>query len=550
MPRSALVDAVTVGLARSGVRLTAGYPGYPVTEILEALCKSGSDRTRVEWTINERAAVELCMGASFSGARSLAVMKNHGLNTVIDHLTNWSYTGVRGGAVLLVGDDIGAQASQNETDSRVFAPITRIPLAEPACVYDVAEMLPKLYAFSEEFDTPAIMRITNMMADNGNDFAEEPAPAEAREFEFIPNSGKYFIGPANFRPLKNRMQGRIERLRSLPVSPWNELDLRSKEHGIVACGASYCAVRKAFPDASVLKVGMPYPLCEADVRRLVDHLARRELTIFEQGDPVARLQLLELANVWDFTVNGMDEKASPECGIRPREGRLCPACPHRAILYALKSLNICVMGDAGCSALSSLPPMETVHAHTAMGASIGMATGINSLVQKKLAAVIGDAAFFHSGINAMMNALARGVDLLVVILDNRVAGMTGGQVTVRGRDQRENAHFEWVRLLTGLGFEPGDIAVTSEVFAYGQLRNIIERLYPGPGVKVLVLVGKCAYTRSDFDRLIRQNYEDGTKKKSPVAEMDCPAILSKDDEGFLVATALCKDCTLCEPRMA
>lgn len=158
-----LEEAVELGLAKAAVALVVGYPGYPVTAVMERMLASNSAAFLAQWTVNERVAVEMCMGASYCGARSVAIMKSHGLSTVIDQLTNFSYTGVKGGFVLIVGDDIGATSSQNDTDSRALCSFLHLPLVEPGSVQEVALLLPQLYDFSETWDTPVLLRVTNLL---------------------------------------------------------------------------------------------------------------------------------------------------------------------------------------------------------------------------------------------------------------------------------------------------------------------------------------------------------------------------------------------------
>lgn len=166
--RQTLADTIEAGLSDAGVHLALGYPGFPVTPIMERLIRGRSaGGWEAHWSINERSAVETCMGASYCGARTAAVMKSHGLNTVIDQLVNFAYTGVKGGFVLIVGDDIGATASQNDTDSRALAPFLHLPLVEPGSVEEVGAMLPQLYDFSELWETPVILRVTNLLVSAG-----------------------------------------------------------------------------------------------------------------------------------------------------------------------------------------------------------------------------------------------------------------------------------------------------------------------------------------------------------------------------------------------
>lgn len=127
-----------------GVNVVAGYPGTPSTEVLETIAKHRPDDVYVEWSVNEKAAMELAAGASYAGARSMVTMKQVGLNVASDPLMSLEYVGIKGGMVILVADDPGPISSQTEQDTRHFSRFSKLPCFDPSSAQEAYEMTRKL----------------------------------------------------------------------------------------------------------------------------------------------------------------------------------------------------------------------------------------------------------------------------------------------------------------------------------------------------------------------------------------------------------------------
>ena len=125
-------EAIALGALAAGVSVVAGYPGTPSSEVLETIAKRRGDTTYVEWSVNEKTAMELVAGAAYSGARALVTMKQVGLNVAADPLMSLEYVGVKGGLVILVADDPGPISSQTEQDTRHFAAFSKVPCLDPS----------------------------------------------------------------------------------------------------------------------------------------------------------------------------------------------------------------------------------------------------------------------------------------------------------------------------------------------------------------------------------------------------------------------------------
>jgi indolepyruvate ferredoxin oxidoreductase alpha subunit len=121
-------QAVAYGALAAGIDVAAGYPGTPSSEALNELLHFSRSAARgndpspyVEWSVNEKVAFELATGAAWAGKRALATMKMSGANVAADSILSVAYSGTKGGLVLYIADDPGAEAGMPEQDTRLFA---------------------------------------------------------------------------------------------------------------------------------------------------------------------------------------------------------------------------------------------------------------------------------------------------------------------------------------------------------------------------------------------------------------------------------------------
>jgi indolepyruvate ferredoxin oxidoreductase alpha subunit len=451
-------EAIARGAWEAGVRLSAAYPGTPSTEILEAVANYKDMYS--EWSPNEKVAMEVGIGASMAGARALVCMKHVGVNVAADPLFTASYTGVKGGLVLVTADDPALHSSQNEQDNRNYAKFAKIPLLEPSDSAEAKEYVKAAFDLSEEFDTPVLLRTTTRIS-HSKSMVElgDRAPVEAIAL-FEKNTTKYTMLPGNAAPRHVLVEQRLlDMAEFAETSPLNRVEMGDPRVGIITSGVSYQYARDAFPEAGFLKLGMTYPLPK---RLIADFRSRVEkLYVVEELDPFLeeniRLMgvvvdggkdLLSLLGEFDqgvvaraldaAGVPGVDPEllttgAEPATGLPGRPPTLCPGCSHRGIFTVLKRLKVFVSGDIGCYTLGALPPFEAMHSCVCMGASISMAHGMAQVAEPstdmraKSVAVIGDSTFFHSGVTPLMDIAYNRGRTLTLILDNRTTGMTGGQ---------------------------------------------------------------------------------------------------------------------------
>ncbi len=91
-------------------------------------------------------------------------MKHVGMNVASDPFMTLSYTGVKGGVVVVVADDPYAHSSQNEQDSRNWARFAKVPMLEPGDAQECKDFTKIAFDISEKFDTPVLLKGTTRIS--------------------------------------------------------------------------------------------------------------------------------------------------------------------------------------------------------------------------------------------------------------------------------------------------------------------------------------------------------------------------------------------------
>ncbi|SNB45616.1 indolepyruvate ferredoxin oxidoreductase subunit alpha [Geobacter sp. DSM 9736] len=438
-------EAIARGAFEAGVRVASAYPGTPSTEILENIVKYRE--IDASWAPNEKVALEVAIGASFGGGRAIACMKHVGVNVAADPLFTLSYTGVGGGFVLVVADDPEMHSSQDEQDSRNYAKFVKIPMLEPSNSQECKDFTKLAFELSEQFDTPVMVRSCTRIS-HGKSIVELAEPVTGLPVpKLVKNPSKLVMLPGNARVRHPLVEERVIRLGEYGSSAeFNKTEMRDTSVGVITSGASYNYVREVLPDASVLKLGMVYPLPMDLIRKFAS--AVDKLYVVEELDPFIEEQVLaagipvtgkEIIPICgELTPGrlrksfGIAEASQPATDKLPgRPPNMCPGCPHRGVFYTLNQLKAYVTGDIGCYTLGFMPPLNAMDTCVCMGASISNASGIVRVLddeeKKKVVAVIGDSTFLHTGVNSLMEMAYNRSPATVVILDNRITAMTGRQ---------------------------------------------------------------------------------------------------------------------------
>lgn len=437
-------EAIARGAYEAGASVAAAYPGTPSTEIVSNLARYSD--IYAEWAPNEKVALEVGIGASIGGARTLVAMKHVGINVAADPLYTVAYTGVNGGLVIVSADDPGMHSSQNEQDNRGYGKFAKFPVIEPSDSQEAKDYTALAFDISEQFDTPVMLRVTTRLS-HSQTLVEEGERGEIVLKEYKKNAPKYVMLPGYARGRHVEVEKRMTELSEYAeTTSLNRIEWGDKKLGLITSGVAYQYVREALPNVSFLKLGMVNPLPKNLIASFAEQVER--LVVVEELEPVIEQQL----KAWGIAAEGKEiftllGEYSPEMiaqrlagatpatssglDIPPRPPLMCPGCPHRGVFYTLRKMRVTVMGDIGCYTLGALSPLEAMDACVCMGASIGMAMGMEKArgqeFASKMVAVIGDSTFVHSGITPLIDIVYNQGNSTILILDNDTTAMTGHQ---------------------------------------------------------------------------------------------------------------------------
>lgn len=555
-------EAFARGAYEAGVKVVSSYPGTPSTEVTENLAKY--DEIHVEWAPNEKVGTEVAMGASIGGVRSLSCMKHVGLNVAADPFFTAAYTGVTGGAVVLVADDNGCHSSQNEQDSRYYGRSAGVPMLEPSNSQECKDYMKLAYEMSEKYDTVVLIR-SNTRISHSRGIVETGERTERERIPYKKNIQKYVAMPAMAKKLHVAQEKRMGQVAADSDSmEINRIEMGDTSVGIITSGICYQYVKDAMPDASVLKMGLINPI----PKKLIEDFASRvdKLYVIEEGNPFFEEQIramgIELAGGKDmFTIQGeysanmirkafglpLAEAAETEADAADAPGRpplMCAGCPHRGLFYILNKLKKTVMGDIGCYTLGALAPTSAMDACLCMGASITMAHGFEKAVgdSKDVVAVLGDSTFFHSGITGLVNMNYNGAKGTVIVLDNRITGMTGHQDNPStGKDAKGNEApaIDIAVMCRACGVKH---IVEVDPFDIEELEEAIKTETAREELSVIITKRPCALIVKQPD--IPYVVTDRCKNCKMCMKLGCPAIEEENGRPVIVPDR-CVGCDLC-----
>jgi indolepyruvate ferredoxin oxidoreductase alpha subunit len=571
-------EAVARGAWEAGVLVASAYPGTPSTEILENFARYPN--VYAEWAPNEKVAVDVAVGAAYAGRRALAAMKHVGVNVAADSVFYASMTGTEAGLVIVTADDPAMHSSQNEQDNRRYAKFARMPCLEPSDSQEAKDLVRAALDLSEQFDTPVFLRLTTRICHSSTavELGDAPQIAPAPD-KFPRNLAKYVMVPDNARKKHPLIEERIETLAEFAETfPFNRVEWGRTDLGIVTCGVAYEYAKEIFPDASILRLGMTYPLPPALVRDFATKVKR--LIIIEELDPFLEeeIKLMGIAcegkNIFplcgEFDPRVVRESAiqagllpqsahvpvgeldKPE--IPPRPPVLCPGCPHRSVFHVLGKRRVPVAGDIGCYSLGLLPPLSAMHTCGCMGAGIGVAHGAAQAgIGERMVAVIGDSTFFHTGMPALANVAYNRSNVITIILDNRITGMTGHQHnpgTGYTLQMQETPALELEPLVRALGIER---VKTVPAFDVKAIDDTMKEFLKAEGPSVLIARDECALLPSARKRWRPlEVIADRCNGCTMCFRIGCPAILKSDEldektqrPKALIDPLQCTGCEVC-----
>ena len=444
-------EAIARGAWEAGVTVACAYPGTPSSEILAEIAKY--PEIYAEWSPNEKVALEVAAGAAFTGARAIACMKHVGMNVASDAFMTLSYTGVKGGLVIIVADDPSTHSSQNEQDSRNWSRFAKVPMIEPADAQECKDFTKIAFEMSEKFDTPVLVKSATRISHADSLVTEEERKTAPMALGLNQKEiAKHVMVPAFVRVRRIAVEERMKALETYADEfPYNTTEINDPGIGIIATGAAYMYAKEAFPNYSYLKLGMVWPLPKKLIAEFFKKV--KKVIIVEELDPFFETEIKALGykifhgkdvipNMYELSPEIIERSLlgkkykAPKARVKQedmlrRPPNLCPGCSHRALFYSLKKLGLYVFGDIGCYTLASGPPLQALHANLCMGAGVSLAYGAGKALGKeglgKICAVLGDSTFLHAGITPVMDTVYNKGYATTIILDNRITGMTGLQ---------------------------------------------------------------------------------------------------------------------------
>lgn len=577
--------AIALGALAAGVNLVAGYPGTPSSEIIETIAKYPKEGRHIEWSVNEKSAMEVAASAAYAGARSLVTMKQVGLNVASDPLMSLAYVGVKGGMVIVSADDPGPISSQTEQDTRRFAEFARIPVFDPTSPEEAFTMIQEAFTYSEKYKTPVLFRPTTRICHAYADIAA-PDEIKAHAYEgFVKDSKKWVIFPrlsyANHAMIEKR---NVEIGDDFSASGFNEVSGSSEcKKAVFTGGVSFAYAKEALadhPEIKLCKIGTPYPFPEKFVLEALQGV--EEVMVLEELSPYIEEKLLMLCGKHQLKVKiygkltghvpasgensyelsqqilgqflgltladpVIDTTDAPQLPVRPPV--LCAGCPHRASFYAVKQAmkgkKSYFCGDIGCYTLGNAMPLDMCDTCLCMGAGVTMAQGFHWVdpgMEGAAFAFIGDSTFFASGITGVVNAVYNEANIVICILDNSTTAMTGHQPHPgTGRNMMgdivEKVSIE--NILKGIGL---NFVKTVDPLHMEEAVATVREAAAKKGVKAIIFKSPCI-------AIVKSNKKASISEKciqcgKCIREIGCPAIV-KIDGKVTIDSNLCTGCNLC-----
>jgi indolepyruvate ferredoxin oxidoreductase, alpha subunit len=574
-------QAIALAALDAGVECVFGYPGTPSTEIVETIYRNKKSKVYVEWSVNEKVALEIAAGASYSGSRCMVVMKQVGLNACTDPAMNLSYIGVNGGLVLVVADDPGPISSQTEQDTRMFAFYAKLPLFDPSSTEEAYDMVQDAFEYSEKYNTLVLLRPTTRVCHSYAGIHRR-FRLDSRVKKGFYRNDKWFCFPHLSYLNHIKIETRYQDLRRAFDKYKCNACIGKGKVLIIACGINFAYAQEAIKflglhieEYMLLKIST-IPLPEKILSEALKKVG--EVVVIEELEAVVERYLYYLCSFKNIKMPKVYGKLSGDVkiagenyvyeiigllekvfcreskvesyqgdNIKERKMSLCAGCPHRASFYvvkfALKSRDTVFCGDIGCYTLGKMEPLNMLDTCLCMGAGITMGLGIQLKNPEKIVvSFIGDSTFFHTGIQGVVNAIYNNNNITIIILDNLSTAMTGGQPTPEtgAVEGTQDNRISIEQVILGLGITK---FATVSPYDFDKAVQSVLQMVELDGVKVIIFRAPCKKTKSK-EREASIDNEICTNCGECIYEIGCPA-LSFQNGTIQIKEEECNGCGLC-----
>lgn len=568
-------QGIARGFYEAGGIIASSYPGSPTVEILDAL--KGHKEIYSEFSTNEKVALEVAIGGSFAGARSMVSMKHVGVNIAADPLMTFTQTKTNGGFVLVSGDDPGMSSSQNEQDNRIFAKFANMGIVSPGNTQEAKDYVKEAFDISENFHLPMMLNITSRVCHSRSPIILEDR-IEKSNNKFEKDTKRYCMIPPHTFPLQHSMKDRIKKLSEYAYdSKINKLEDNNSDTLIITSGLMYYNLKELDLDVDIYKLGLIYPLSEKKIHEL--NKKYKKIIVLEELMPFIEEQIKLMGvdcvgkELFSFTgelftediekglikagliKKDIEEDSKKEVKVK-RPPMFCSGCPHRPIFDILKKSRKRVIGDIGCYSMAMLEPFEASDSIISMGATLGISKGMskaNNLLDNKepIVSVIGDGTFFHSGMTGLINLMHQKDDndnITLIILDNRTTAMTGGQHTAASGlyTEVDDMKVDIKSLINSMGIEN---VQEVDQFDYDNTKKVINGEIKKDGLSIIISKRPCAlkFKIKEAHYYVDPNICIGCRS---CVKTNCPPIRMKKYEGIeklksSIDPTMCVGCSVC-----
>lgn len=596
--------AIALGILEAGCQVMTAYPGTPSSEILPEVVRFVKEQgldTYVEWSTNEKVALDTAYAAAVAGKRATCCMKQVGLNVAADSLMSAAYIGMKGGFLIIACDDPGPHSSQTEQDTRLMARMAKVPVFDPSTPQEAREMVGTAMALSEEFQVPVVLRPAIRVCHARQNVTINPIKSHEQKAVFEKNPSRWAATP-RFRlilhtELNQKLKKISKRFETLIQYNFHNLEPgRTYPLGIIAAGVPFAVIRDLLSeenrkDIPVLKIGTPYPFPQApadefmkacqkvlvieETDTLIEYLlgdkaktlGRISGHIPSEGELVPQVIYKLVNNVLkELKIPVLSQEESPEADelvktlkLPMRRPTLCPGCPHRASFFAIRKARpkAIFTSDIGCYTLGlNLGGVDTC---LDMGAAITMASGFYHAfaqdgVKQPIVATLGDSTFFHSGTAGLLNAVYNNSRFILVILDNLITAMTGMQPTPALGIRADGSRGKTIaleRVVQGCGV---DFLEVVDPYNLEEMDRVLKKAAdyveaPDGGVAVIIARHPCviAYRTEAIPQKKKVTVtEDCVECKFCLERFECPALFHDQGLGRInINREICADCGLC-----